>query len=463
MHIEFHGAVGTTTGSCFLVQVGETRFLVDCGMYQGPKAITARNEKPFPFLPRSIDFVLLTHAHIDHSGLLPRLVREGFNGPIYGTPATVDLLKLLLQDAAHIQEKDAEWRNRKSRRAGHIIEEPLYTVEDAEKACQQSRTINYHEPYQCAPGVQVVFRDAGHILGSAFLEIDLSEGDKTRRVVFSGDVGDTDQAIIRDPETATEADVLILESTYGDRRHRDKADTLRELGEILDRSHREGGNVVIPAFAVGRTQEILYQLHRLWQEGRLPPFQVFVDSPMAISATDIYRDHPECFDHETVQMLLNDEGPFTLPNLHFTRDVQESIRINFVPEPSIIISASGMCHAGRILHHLKHNLWRRDSHVVFVGFQAEGTLGRALVDGTPRVKIMGEQIAVLAKIHTIGGLSAHADRDGLMEWAGHFKQSKPIVYVVHGEEQASFALAQSLRSAYRFDTRLPAWHERFAL
>ena len=464
MKIEFHGAARTVTGSCHLLTVGDKRILVDCGMFQGGRKLEARNEMPFPFSPRSIDAVLVTHSHVDHVGLLPKLVQQGYYGPIICTRAAADMTELILRDAAHIQESEAEWHNRKAKRAGGPMIKPLYTMEDAEAAIELIQSTDYHQMTRVVDNVKAVFKDAGHILGSAIIEVYATENGSSRKIVFSGDLGNTEQAIIRDPETVQEADFVLIESTYGNRNHRNREDTLNELAEILIQAYKDEGNVVIPAFAVGRTQELLYQLRRLSQEGRLPNFRVFVDSPMAISATNIYRKHGECFDAETMQLIMDGEGPFHLDRIEYTQLTEQSRAINFVKEPSLIISASGMCSAGRILHHLKHNLWRRSSHIVFVGYQAHGSLGRIIIEGEPRVKIFGEEIACVAHIHTLGGLSAHADQKILLNWLESVAPCKPGVFVVHGEEQSSAAFAKKIKSDLGLpDVFIPTWHEEFQL
>ncbi|NLH49733.1 MAG: MBL fold metallo-hydrolase [Myxococcales bacterium] len=464
MRLEFHGAIQTVTGSAYVLQIGAERFLFDCGMYQGASWLEKRNFLPFYFDPRQIKDVIVTHAHIDHIGLLPKLVREGFAGKIHATSATVDLARILLLDAAHIAEADTERRNRKFGRAGRPQEQPLYTAADAEKALEHLVAHRYHEEVPIGDGLRVVFRDAGHILGSAFIQATATENGNTRRILFSGDIGNRDQAIIKDPEAPEPADVLLIESTYGDRLHKPRPDTMKELHDILAQAYRDGGNVVIPAFAVGRTQEILYRLRELADEGRLPAFRVFVDSPLAISATRIVQDNPDCYDDETIyEISASGRDPLAVPNLRFTRQTIESQEINNVKEPCLIISASGMCNAGRILHHLKHNLWRRENHIVFVGYQGEGTLGRLLVDGAPRVKIMGEEVAVAAHIHTIGGFSAHADRDGLLEWMQPLAAGKPRTFIVHGEEKSAAAFAGEVNRRYGIRPVLPLWHEKVLL
>jgi len=459
MELGFYGAVRMVTGSCFLLKAAGKRIVIDCGMFQGSNKTERRNFEPFRFSPRSIDFCLLTHGHIDHSGLLPKLARDGFKGPIITTKATSDLLHILLKDSAHIQESDVKWFNRKAIRAGAPTKEPLYVLDDAKAALDQLNPVKHNQEIDLCPGIKVIFRDAGHILGSAFIECYVTENGVAKKLVFSGDLGNTDQAIIRNPEITKAAAVLLIESTYGDRLHKDRSNTLSELNAIFQQAYKEGGNVVIPAFAVGRTQELLYHLHQLHQEGRLPDFNIFLDSPMAISATKVYREHTECFDDQTIRILMSGEGPFSLPNIEYTRLTDRSKAINFTKGPNIIISASGMCTAGRILHHLKHNLWKRNTHVVFVGFQAHGSLGRRLVDGVPRIKIMGEEITVTAKIHTIGGLSAHADQKGLYNWVENLAPSKPLVYVVHGEEDAGAQFAKLIHDDFGLEARLPSWYE----
>jgi len=464
MHLEFHGAIRVVTGSCYLLHIGEERFLFDCGLYQGSSRLQERNREPFRFDPRSLTAVIVTHAHIDHIGLLPKLAREGYDGPIHATRATGDLARILLPDAAHINEYDTMQYNRKAARAGCPLEQPLYVQADAEKAMAQLVSHKYEEEVVIGRGLRVRFRDAGHILGSSFIEATAEENGTSRRLTFSGDIGNLDQAIIKDPTPPDPTEVLLIESTYGNREHRPRTDTLEELAEILQTAYREGGNVIIPAFAVGRTQEILYRLRELSVEGRLPPFEVFVDSPLAISATRIVEQNPQCYDEETVYELTGlGHDPLDVPNLHFTRTAEASQQINFVKKPSLIISASGMCSAGRILHHLKHNLWKRETHVIFVGFQGEGTLGRLLVDGAPTVKIMGEEIKAAAHLHTIGGLSAHADRRGLLDWMAPLAGQRPRTFVVHGEEKAAEAFAVSIKETFGFPAQVPRWHERVAL
>jgi metallo-beta-lactamase family protein len=415
-------------------------------MHQGGREAPARNRQPFGFDPRALDFVLLTHAHIDHSGLLPKLMRDGFSGPIYTTGATADLLGVMLPDSGHIQEMDAERAARRRKRAkDKSAATPLYTVQDAQESLKLLRSVPYDERVVLHAGVTCRFRDAGHILGSAIIEIWITEDGKTTKLVMSGDLGQPGRAILRDPARIDEADVLFIESTYGDRRHKDLPATLDELVEVIGHTLRHG-NVIVPAFAVGRTQEILYHLHRLTRQGRLSGLQIFVDSPMATAATEVTKRHLALFDDEAHALAHWHNAGQDQPELRFTGSVEESIALNRVRSGAIVISASGMCNAGRIKHHLRHNLGRRECAVLITGFQAQGTLGRQLVDGAKRVSIFGEQIPVRASIHTLGGFSAHADQPALLAWAGAFKNAPRRTFVVHGEETASLALAERLRA-----------------
>ena len=474
----FLGAAREVTGSCYLVETTDTRFLVDCGMVQGGREAPARNRKPFAFDPRSIDFVLLTHAHIDHSGLLPKLTRAGFQGPIHTTAATADLLQVMLPDSAHIQESDAE-RAKRYARSAHgrgAASTPLYTMQDARDCLRQVRPVGYDQELTPHPVVRCRFRDAGHILGSAIIEVWVTESGQSAKLVFSGDLGQPGRPILRDPTPIDEADVLVMESTYGDRAHKDMASSEGELIEIVDRTLRvQGGNVIVPAFAVGRTQEILYHLHRLTREGRLRNLKVFVDSPMATEATRITRQHLELFDAAAKDLAGWHALGKDLPHLHFTASADESKALNQIRSGAIIISASGMCNAGRIRHHLRHNLPRRECGVLITGFQAQGTLGRRLVNGAKRVRIFGEDIPVRAAIHTVGGLSAHADQPALLGWSANFLEPPARTFVVHGEESAALAFAARLRAERGWKVEVPepgarvqwvgraggAGHERF--
>lgn len=441
MKVTFHGAAREVTGSCYLFETATARFLVECGMYQGGREASGRNKQPFAFDPRTLDFVLLTHAHIDHSGLLPKLTRAGFAGPIYATDATVDLLAVMLSDSAHIQEVEAERANRRRKSAGVS---PAYTMQDAMDCLQQLQAVPYDEEVSPHPELRCRFRDAGHILGSAILEIWVREGQTTTKLVLSGDLGQPGRAILRDPTVIEEADVLFIESTYGDRAHKDHAATMDELVQVLEHTLARG-NVIVPAFAVGRTQEVLYHLHRLTCEGRLHKLNIYVDSPMATAATRITMQHLALFDEAGQHLARWHAAGRNLPSLRFTASVEESMALNRIRAGAIVISASGMCNAGRIKHHLRHNLGRRECSVLITGFQAQGTLGRKLVDGAKRVSIFGEEIAVRAGIHTLGGFSAHADLPALLAWAGGFERPPRQTFVVHGEESAALGFADRLR------------------
>jgi len=460
MFLQVCGAAREVTGSCYVVEVGVTRFLVDCGMHQGGEKEEALNFAPFAFDPLELDFVLLTHAHIDHSGRVPRLVKEGYSAPVYATPPTCDLVEIMLLDSAYIQEMDAEWRTRKARRAGRRNVEPLYDQEDARKAIRLLKPVEYSKPVALAPGVTVVFHDAGHILGSAFLELQLEEQGEKVRVVFSGDVGQPDQPIIRDPEIIERTDYLIMESTYGDRRHVRDGRPEDELAEILKEAKRTGGNVIIPAFAVGRTQELLYFLREIFASTDLD-MPVYVDSPLASRATEIFRQHREEFDDEAWRLVREPGGIFDFPQLHYTSSADESRALN-EKRGIVIISASGMADAGRVRHHLKHNLWRPESHVVIVGFQAQNTMGRRLLDGDKRVRIFGEEIAVKAHIHEISGLSAHADQAQLLAWAAHFQPPR-LTILTHGEPNAAMTLERLLEDNLGFRTVVAEKNEIFDL
>lgn len=448
MKLSFMGAAGEVTGSCLRVEHAQGAFLVDCGLFQGGRAADARNRQALDFDLRRIDFVLLTHAHLDHSGLVPRLVALGYKGPIIATPATVDLLGVMLMDAAHIQEKEAEWalrsaHNRRARRRPDMT--PLYTVEQARVSLGRLRAVPYESGFQPAPGVHCRFLDAGHILGSAMIEIDVGEGTGAQRLVISGDLGQPARPVLCDPARIERADVLCVESTYGNRAHRSLEATREELADAIQQTlHGRGGNVVIPAFAVGRTQEILFVLADLVRAGRLASLKVVVDSPMASAVSALTVKHRELWDEETRVLyawMQDNECRF---DVRFVQDVEESMALNDVPGGLVIISASGMCDAGRIRHHLRHNLGRSECAIVMVGFQAAGTLGRRLVDGAHQVTLFGERMQVRARIHTIGGLSAHADQPALLAWLGHLRQPPRHIFVVHGEALGALALADAI-------------------
>ena len=455
MRISFAGAAQTVTGSCYLVETEKTSFLVDCGMHQGRPEETALNRQPFPFAISDIDFMILTHAHIDHSGRIPLLYREGFHAPIYTTRATAELCGIMLPDSGHIQEMESQWQSKKNGRAGRDVIAPLYTMQDGMDACRLFTAEPYDRPFSPAEDVTVTLRDAGHILGSAILEILVRENGKEEKIVFSGDLGNKNVPIMRDPTVIEGADYLVLESTYGDRLHDDHGDKIERFVAIVNDTITRGGNVVIPSFAVGRTQEIIYALNQEEakyhdRKTKLMETPVYVDSPMAVSATKIFRNNEECFDDEALAYIRSGDNPLDFENLHFTQTSDESRALNDDPQSKIIISASGMCDAGRIKHHLKHNLWRKDSSVIFVGYQAVGTLGRRLVDGAKRVRIFDEDIAVNARIENIEGFSGHADRDGLIAWVDAMKKKPSVVILVHGEADVIERFSETLRSRFSF-------------
>lgn len=448
MQIHFHGAAGEVTGSMHLVEAAGKRILLDCGMIQGSREAEARNAEPFPFDPASLDALVISHAHIDHIGRVPLLVKRGFAGPIYAQQATAELMPIMLLDSASLAESDAERANRK-RRDGEPEALPLYTRDDVQAAMKRVRPLPYDTATAIFDGVELAFREAGHILGSSIVEV-RADG---RTLVFSGDLGPKGTPILRDPATIRKADLVLMESTYGDRNHRDRLDTVRELGAIFDQAWRDRGNVCIPAFAVGRSQELLYWFAKHWDEWQLSRWQIFLDSPMAAKVAHVYEKHVDLFDEEARAVWKGKPDPFRMPNLHFTETAEASMAINRIESGAIVIAGSGMANGGRILHHFKRNLERREAHVVFVGYQAEGTLGRRLVDGARWVRIHGRDYRVNAQRHTIGGLSAHADQRGLMDWYGGFENRPPLA-LVHGEDKAREALAGEIGERYGVEVRL---------
>jgi metallo-beta-lactamase family protein len=460
MQLAFYGAARTVTGSNFLLRVGGLKILIDCGMFQGGE--DEINRQPFPYHPADIDYLLLTHAHIDHSGRIPLLVRSGFRGTILAHGATVDLCGIMLLDSAHIQEMEAEWVNRKRTRAGEPPIPPLYTTADAQESLKHFRPVPYGVPIELGDGLHVTFRDAGHILGSSILEITYPDEGVTRKIIFTGDLGQKGTPILRDPEIIEEADFVVIESTYGNRLHEERGLKEVRLAAVMRETFKARGNLIIPAFAVGRTQEMLYHMNGLIEEGKVPSAPVFVDSPLAASATEVFRRHPECYDSEARRQIDNGDDPFWFPRLRLTRSSEESKALNFLKEPTVILSASGMAEAGRIKHHLKHNLWRPESTILFVGFQAQGTLGRRILDGAAKVKIFGEEISVMARIESIAGFSAHADQAGLLEWLEKFKKRPARVFVVHGEPESAEALALLLERR-GLPTTVPGYGETYNL
>lgn len=447
MELMFIGAAHEVTGSCHYLQVGKKKFLVDCGMEQG---IDRFENADLPVPASDIDFVFLTHAHIDHSGMLPKLYHDGFRGQIFSTRATASLCSIMLRDSAHIQEMESQWRNKKAKRKvdGEAYE-PIYTMDDAIGATELFVSYPYGKIFSACDGVRFRFTDIGHLLGSASIELWLEEGNAQKKIVFSGDIGNKTQPLLKDPEPTREADYVVMESTYGDRLHeKDHIDVIDEFADIIRETFRRGGNVVIPAFAVGRTQVILYYIRKIKEKNLVPEFPnfpVYVDSPLAVDATQIFYDcGQECYDDEALEMLERGINPIGFPNLQLSITTDESKAINDIKEPKVIISASGMCDAGRIKHHLKYNLWREDSTILIVGYQAIGSPGRKLQDGVGELKLFGEDVAVRAKIVMLPGLSGHADRLGLLEWIEGFMYKPRLVFVVHGEDQVADMFAQTL-------------------
>jgi metallo-beta-lactamase family protein len=461
MILRFAGAAREVTGSCFHLSQNGLQLLVDCGMHQGFGA-EGRNRNPFPFRPKEIDYLFLTHAHIDHSGLIPKLVKDGFRGRIMTTPATADLVRVLLTDSANIQEKDAEWETKKALRTGkRITVKPLYTVEDVVASIPFFDRRPYGKVEQLNDGIRYRFTDAGHILGSGTLELWYRRDSGEKKIVFSGDIGKKGNPIINDPEHTPKSDYVVVESTYGNRLHKGLAESIDELAEAITETFRNGGNVLVPAFAVGRTQDVIYILNKLVREGRLPPLSVYVDSPLAKEATKIYYSHPELYDEEAKKLFHLKSSKKGL-KLHFTGSVEESQRLNQIRKGAIIMAGSGMCEGGRIRHHLKHNLWRPECSIIFTGFQARGTLGRLLVDGAKSVFLLKEKIAVKARIYTIGGFSAHADQKELLEWLGLFN-NRPEVFIVHGEENAALEFEKAVKAKLGLTTRVPVYGESFEI
>ncbi|HZK24281.1 MAG TPA: MBL fold metallo-hydrolase [Oscillospiraceae bacterium] len=463
MKLTFCGGAQTVTGSSFLLEAAGQKILLDCGMFQGNKHLRARNFNDFPYNPAEIDFVILSHAHIDHSGLIPRLVKGGFRGHILATSATVDLVSIMLPDSAYIQEMEAEWQNRKNLRAGRPLIDPLYTREDAEKALKRFKEVNYYQKFWLSDRIALTFYNSGHILGSAITELTIVGTERTEKIVFTGDLGKAKQPIIKDPDILEEADYVVIESTYGTREHEIEDQKIEILQQVIQQTILAQGNVVIPSFAVGRTQELLYFLSRLMRDHQIPNLPIYIDSPLAISATEIFTRHPECYDLQMRELLKSGQDPFNFPEVIFTKTAEESKLINKSPGGAIIISASGMADAGRIKHHLKHNLWRPESTVLFVGYQAEGTLGRRIRDGARIVKIFGEDIKVNARIVSIDGFSAHADRSELLRWLGRFPKKPQQVFLVHGEENVLPEYAALIERELNLNTYIPEYLETVEL
>ncbi|MDD3520216.1 MAG: MBL fold metallo-hydrolase [Actinomycetota bacterium] len=459
MKIRFLGAVTSVTGSCHLITTGANKFLLDCGQFQGSDEIEELNWEKFDFNPEEIDFVLLSHTHIDHSGRIPLLVKRGFKGPVYCTDATADLLDVMLKDSAYIHEKEAEWKNRKNQRAGRPYREPLYTFDDAVASLKQVKPVLYNQLLEINENIKVVFNDAGHILGSSIIEIFIKEDEDISKIVFSGDIGMKNKPILKDPTIIKKADFLIMEATYGNRLHEKNSDSIERLIDIVLKTIKRGGTVVIPSFAVGRTQELIFEFNRFYEDHpdykkELNGVMVYVDSPMATTATEVFRNNAHIFDEETKDYILQRNNPLDFKNLKFTRTVEESKELNINSEPKIIISASGMCEAGRIKHHLKHNLWNPKASIIFVGYQAEGTLGRSILNGDKYVSIFGERIRVQAEVYNLEGFSGHADKEGLLDWLSGFQKKPQEIFLVHGEKESKEEFAAAIKERFGYETKI---------
>ena len=473
MKVTFLGATKTVTGSNFLVEGAGKKFIVDCGMYQGQATLELQNEAPFLFEPSEIDFMLLTHAHIDHSGRIPKLYNEGFRNKIYATKATCDLCSIMLPDSGHIQEMEAEWKNKKRLRRGEKLIPPIYTAEDAARCLEVFEPVEYDQIIQIDENINVRFNDAGHMLGSSIIEVWVKEDNKETKVVFSGDIGNNDIPLLASPTMIESTDFLVMESTYGNRKHLRNDQKAQEFLRIVSETLDKGGTVVIPSFAVGRTQEILYELNNLkdviddeefYEEyKKLMNAPVYVDSPLAISATEIFEDNMDLFDDETKKVIEGGDNPLEFPGLQFTRTPEESKELNEKNEPCIIISASGMCEVGRIKHHLKHNLWNPNNTILFVGYQAPGTLGRKIVDGAKTVKIFGEEIAVNARVEYIEGYSGHADQEWLLNFVYSFINKPKHIFLVHGEPEGQEVLKEKIKENTNIPVTIPDYGECYEL
>ena len=468
MKIKFCGASSGVTGSCHLLTTENHKILLDCGQFQGGKAQEALNAEPFPFDPAEIECVVLSHAHIDHCGRIPLLVKRGFKGKIYCTDATADLLDVMLKDSGYIHEKDAERQNRKALRAGKPMVEPLYTYNDAVDSLQYVEPVLYDQLIELNDNMKIAFNDAGHILGSAITELWITEDGKESKIVFSGDLGMMDRPILRDPTIIKKADYVIMETTYGNRNHPENSTSINQLLDIVLKTIKRGGNVVIPSFAVGRTQELIFEFNKFYEEHseyrtQLDKVKVYVDSPMATTATEVFRKNAQVFDEETKAYIMRGDNPLDFKNLKFTRTTAESQALNMDKSPKIIISASGMCEAGRIRHHLKHNLWDPRASVIFVGYQAEGTLGRILVEGTKDVTLFGEAVHVNAEIYNLEGFSGHADQNGLLAWISGFQKKPKQVFLVHGEEDSKKDFAKLITDKLGYDPVVVLGNSEFEL
>lgn len=468
MKIQFCGASTSVTGSCHLITTDNFKILLDCGQFQGSKALDAMNYEEFPFNPAEVDYMILSHAHIDHCGRIPLLIKRGFKGDIYCTDATADLVEVMLKDSGYIHEKEAEWQNRKNERAGKPLVEPLYTYNDALDALQYIKPVLYDQLIELNPELRIVFNDAGHILGSAITELWITEGDHTAKIVFSGDLGVMERPILRNPTIIKKADYVIMETTYGNRLHPNNSLDVQQLIDIILKTSKRGGTTVIPSFAVGRTQELIYELNNFYDhhpeyQNDLENLMVYVDSPMATTTTEVFRKNAQVFDEEMKELITSGDDPLDFKNLKFTRTTDESKQLNMNRVPKVIISASGMCEAGRIRHHLKHNLWDEKSSVIFVGYQAEGTMGRLLLDGTDKVTLFGEEVQVKAEIHNLEGFSGHADRDGLFEWLSGFEKQPKHVFLVHGETESKEGFAEYVKENLGYEPIVVRGNSEFIL
>ncbi len=465
MKVRFLGAARGVTGSCYMMKVKGVRFAVDCGLHQGNSEIEKRNWETDIYDPEKIEFIMITHAHIDHCGLLPKMVKNGFRGKIYATPPTVDLLEIMLKDSAYIQEMEAEWKSKKRSRHGRAGDSPLYTQDDVEKTLGLIKAVEYNEEFSPFDGVNILYKDAGHILGSSIIEIRVDEEkDKRVKLVFSGDLGRPNQLLVRNPSYSEVADFLFLESTYGNRDHKNEDQSREELLEAINYSYNKGQKVIIPAFALERTQEVLYSLYLLYKEGRLPTdMPIFLDSPLAIRATQIFSKHYRYFDAKTREFFKAGEDPLRIPNLKLSETPAQSMSINSLEGPAVIISASGMANAGRVKHHLRHNIWKKGASIVFVGFQAKGTPGRKIVDGADTIKILGEELAVNARVFTINGFSAHAGQSHILEWLSNFQNHGMKVFLTHGEYGTQKILAELIKERFGHEVHIPDYLEECEL
>lgn len=468
MKIQFCGASSGVTGSCHLITTENHKILLDCGQFQGGANQEKLNAEDFPFDPTEIDCMILSHAHIDHCGRIPLLVKRGFTGDIYCTDATADLLEVMLKDSGYIHEKEAEWKNKKNERAGRTLVEPLYTYNDALDSLKYVKPVLYDQLIELNEEIKIVFNDAGHILGSAITEIWVTEGDEVSKIVFSGDLGVMERPILRNPTIIKKADYVIMETTYGNRLHPSNALNVKELLDIIRTTAKRGGTTVIPSFAVGRTQELIYELNRVYDEDSeykkdFEDLMVYIDSPMATTATEVFKKNAQVFDEETKEYITHGDNPLDFKNLQFTRSSQESMMLNANHKPKVIISASGMCEAGRIRHHLKHNLWDARNSIIFVGYQAEGTLGRMLVEGSKEITLFNEKVECNAEIHNLEGFSGHADRDGLIDWLKGFEQKPKQIFLVHGEMDAKEAFAETVKEVIGYEPIVVRGNSEFEL